>query len=85
MYEVFIMVYLFYICLRIKKKSVYLFFFLYFGISSKKCKLNLIEDRLLDDDFEVVEIFSRFEQNIFNGEENDVCLKDVDEDVFLMR
>lgn len=50
------MVYLFYICLRIKKKSVYLFFFLYFGISSKKCKLNLIEDRLLDDDFEVVEI-----------------------------
>lgn len=56
MYEVFIMVYLFYICLRIKKKSVYLFFFLYFGISSKKCKLNLIEDILLDDDFEVVEI-----------------------------
>lgn len=85
MHEAFIMVHLFHICLRIKKKSVYLFFFSYFGISSKKRKSNLIEDRLLDDDSEVAETFSRSEQNIFNGEENDVRSKDADEDAFLMR
>lgn len=58
MHEAFIMVHLFHIYLRIKKKSVYLFFFSYFGISSKKRKSNLIEDRLLDDDSEVAETLS---------------------------
>lgn len=67
-------------------KSVYLFFFSYFGISSKKRKSNLIEDRLLDDDSEVAETLSIDpNRTFFNGEENDVRSKDADEGVFLMR
>lgn len=43
---------------NLKKKTRKFIFFSYFGISSKKRKSNLIEDRLLDDDSEVAEILS---------------------------
>lgn len=43
---------------NLKKKPVYLFFFSYFVISSKKRKSNLIEDRLLDDHSGVAETLS---------------------------
>lgn len=43
---------------NLKKKNRIFIFFSYFGISSKKRKSNLIEDRLLDDDSEVAEILS---------------------------
>lgn len=43
---------------NLKKKKRIFIFFSYFGISSKKRKSNLIEDRLLDDDSEVAEILS---------------------------
>lgn len=58
MHETFIMLHLFHICLIIFKKPVYLFFFSYFVISSKKRKSNLIEDRLLDDHSGVAETLS---------------------------